>query len=240
MGIDLAWHSDKNPTALACGDLVGGELRLYSIDIAVLPVDKIVERVISMEGLKGVAIDASLVIPNATGQRRCESELSQYYGAMGVSCHASNTTLYPEASSVTLSRRLEIKGYQHLGRSKWQIECYPHPAMIEIFGLSRRLAYKKGRVAEKRAGQKHLASLIRCLSCSPVLPLHLETHVQNHLEESYIDTLRGRELKSNEDALDSVICLYIAALYAMKKLGHIFGNLTDGYIWVPKGSMLPQ
>jgi predicted RNase H-like nuclease len=58
---------------------------------------------------------------------------------------------------VTLSRQLVRQGFQHLGRKKWQIECYPHPAMIEMFRLDRRLAYKKGQVAERRAGQKRLA-----------------------------------------------------------------------------------
>jgi len=239
-GIDLAWHCNKNSTALAVGDLVDEVLTVCSIEVSILPVDQIINKLLSVEGLTGIAIDASLIIPNQTGQRSCENAISRHYGAMGASCHASNLTLYPEAASVELSKKLADYGFAHLGKPKWQIECYPHPAIIEIFGLSSRLAYKKGRVVEKKTGQKQLVSLIKSLSSSPALPLHFSMAVHKHLDEARINSLRGKELKSNEDALDAIICLYIAGLYAADAPGTIFGNENDGYIWVPQGSVLPK
>ncbi len=237
-GIDLAWHCNKNPTAIAVGNLADGVLRVVSIDVSILPVDQIINKLLSITGLSGVAIDASLIIPNKTGQRMCENEIAKQYGAMGASCHASNLTLYPEAASVALSQKLYEYGFEHLGMSKWQIECYPHPAMIEIFGLSRRLAYKKGLVADKKAGQKHLTRLIKRLHKNLILPLYLEPDIHMYLDESRINTLKGKEIKSNEDALDAIICLYIAGLYAMDASGKTFGDITNGYIWVPQGSVL--
>ncbi|MES9888067.1 MAG: DUF429 domain-containing protein [Candidatus Sedimenticola sp. 6PFRAG1] len=239
-GIDFAWLCNKNPTAIALGDLADGVLNVTSVEVSVLPVDQIVKKVLSEEGLSGIAVDASLIIPNQTGQRSCEIAISKHYGAMGASCHASNLTLYPEAASVELSLILGENGFAHLSTLKWQIECYPHPSIIEIFGLPRRLAYKKGRVAEKKAGQKQLASLIKRLSSSPVLPLHLNPDVYMYLDESHVDSLRGKGLKSNEDALDAIICLYIAGLYANGAPGRTFGNTDDGYIWVPQGNVLPK
>ncbi|MEW8624991.1 MAG: DUF429 domain-containing protein [Candidatus Thiodiazotropha sp.] len=238
IGVDLAWHSDRNPTALAGGELVDGVLRLRTVEVALFPVNKLMEHLCNIEGLSGVAIDASLIIANQHGQRPCEKALSSAYGARGAACHASNTTLYPQADSVALSQQLGRQGFQHLGRTKWQIECYPHPAMIEIFGLGRRLLYKKGLVAQKRAGQKQLAELIGCLNGSPVLPLEIDPSLQHYFDPSEIDRLTGRSLKSNEDALDAVICLYIAALYALNTPGRVFGDLEAGYIWVPQGSKL--
>ena len=37
----------------------------------------------------------------------------------------------------------------------------------------------------------------------------------------------------NEDYLDSLICLYIAGLYAVGHPGELFGDTVSGYIWVP-------
>ncbi|MEJ2621329.1 MAG: hypothetical protein P8163_14015 [Candidatus Thiodiazotropha sp.] len=106
--------------------------------LGLFPVNQLLQRLSALCDLSGIAIDASLMIPNQQGQRRCEKALS----------------------SVALSRHLVRQGFQHLGRKKWQIECYPHPAMIEMFRLDRRLSYKKGLVAEGRAGQKQLADPI--------------------------------------------------------------------------------
>jgi predicted RNase H-like nuclease len=238
VGVDLAWHSDKNNTALASGVLLDGVLCLQTIEVDLFPIDRLVEHLSALTDLSGVAIDASLIIPNQQGQRRCEKALSSVYGARGAACHASNTSLYPKADSVALSRQLVRQGFQHLGQEKWQIECYPHPAMIEIFQLGKRLAYKKGLVAHKRAGQKQLAGLIKRLAGSPVLQLEINPDLQQYFDFQQIDQLTGRSLKSNEDALDAVICLYIAALYALNTPGVVFGDTHDGYIWVPRGSKL--
>lgn len=232
-GIDLAWACTKNPTAIAVGTCDGCILEVTHVDASVLPVEGIVERLLDINGLTGVAIDASLVIPNVTGQRACERELSSHYGKMKASCHASNLTLYPNAASVALSRKLEKHDFMHLGREKWQIECYPHPAIIEIFGLFERLKYKKGGVAEKKAGQKQLASLISSLSNSTTLRLRLGSDAREIADPAHIETLRGKALKSNEDMLDAIICLYVAGLYAIGANHRVFGNTTEGYIWVP-------
>ena len=54
------------------------------------------------------------------------------------------------------------------------------------------------------------------------------------LDEAHIESLAGQQLKSNEDALDSIICLYIAGLYERRLSGQVFGNTESGYIWVPQ------
>ncbi|MBV2092153.1 MAG: DUF429 domain-containing protein, partial [Candidatus Thiodiazotropha sp. (ex Ctena orbiculata)] len=73
---------------------------------------------------------------------------------------------------------------------------------------------------------------------SPMLPLEIGPDLQNYFDPAEIDRLAGRSLKSNEDALDAVFCLYIAGLYALNAQGMVFGDVEAGYIWVPQGCKL--
>lgn len=234
-GVDLAWQSENNPSAIAYGNIVDNVLSVSVIDPVVYGIDSVFDRLNGIKGLLGVSIDAPLIINNTSGQRVCENEISRAYGSRGASCHTSNTKLYPDAKSVHLSKRMLEAGFSHLKGERWQIECYPHPAIIEIFGLDERLKYKKGTVADKRAGQKTLAALLRQLNGSSTLRLTISGEGSRILDESNIESLRGQALKSNEDALDSVLCLYIAGLYAIEYSGQVFGDSISGYIWVPRG-----
>lgn len=189
IGIDLAWQSDKNTSAVAVGELKGAILSIHALKEDLGSVSEIVEFVGSYPDVRGIAIDAPLIINNITGQRSCEKELSQTYGARKASCHTSNLTLYPDAPSVGLSRMLADPGFAHLSspdQSRWQIECYPHPAIIEIFDLPERHRYKKGHAAEKREGQIILAGLIRQLAESPVLKLSVDTDLSSCLDGAEI------------------------------------------------------
>ncbi|MGL6259108.1 DUF429 domain-containing protein [Vibrio sp. WXL103] len=234
IGIDLAWQTETNPSALAIGRLVEGKLTLESIDSALFGVGSIVNRIRTCEEVRGVAIDAPLIINNATGQRDGERQLGHDYASRKAACHPTNQTLYPDAPSVALAQQLERLGYQHANGQQWQIECYPHPAMIECFALSERLLYKKGRVAEKKAGQIRLAQLITQLRDSPVLPLLIDSNLGIYLTPDHINSLKGRAVKTNEDVLDAIVCLYIAGLYQMGCAGTLYGDVEQGYIWVPK------
>ena len=143
-GIDLAWRSNKNPSALAIGSLKGCELGLTAIAKDLFGIDPIVTYLNSLPDLSGIAVDGPLIIENFSGQRKCETLIGQEYGSRHASCHTSNLTLFPKADSVQLSRILASQGFQHLGSAsgRWQIECYPHPALIELFNLEVRHQYK--------------------------------------------------------------------------------------------------
>lgn len=238
-GIDLAWKGEKNPSAIAIGKLNNRALWLESIEQAITGFDAILNHLKCIEDLKGVAIDASLIIPNKTGQRQCERELAKVYSKKRAACHATNLTLYPNPFSVKLSNALSDKNFHHLGTDKWQIECYPHPSLIEIFGFSERLQYKKGSVNERKAGQIQFSQHLKSLSSSPVVSLHIPDSLSHYLSQEHINSLRGQALKSNEDALDAIICLYIGALYSTRNPAIRFGSLQEGYIWVPQVSCLP-
>jgi predicted RNase H-like nuclease len=236
-GIDLAWMGARNPTALAWGHLDGSSLRLEGIEQSLFGPDAILASLQAIPNLHGITIDGPTIINNRSGQRVCERELVSVYGGRKAGCHASNLTLYPKPEGVALSRKLERLGFQHLARPsrRWQLEVYPHPAIIEIFGLPERHRYKKGVVGERREGQMQLAAMISALNKSSVLALDIPKDLLQFFDASAIATLRGRALKHNEDALDAVICLYIAALYQRGQKQQVFGDRDSGFIYVPQG-----
>jgi len=237
-GVDLAWQSERNPSAIASGRLVDNTLTVTGIDAAVYGIDDVLDNLTAIKDLQGVAIDAPLIINNASGQRICETGIGKTYGSRHASCHTSNTKLYPDAKSVYLSQQLLDMGFEHLKGERWQIECYPHPAIIEMFGLAERLKYKKGRVQEKREGQKVLANFLLRLNESDELALNCQGEFMKILDASYIDSIGGQALKSNEDALDAVVCLYIAGLFSKNSNGEVFGDSDSGYIWIPQSNCL--
>jgi predicted RNase H-like nuclease len=158
------------------------------------------------------------------------------YASRHAGCHTSNQTLYPHAASVALSRKLGIEGFEHLGNprsEKYQIEIYPHSALIEIFNLPERLPYKRGGVDQRRRGNAQLVSHLLELEGSPVLRLTIPSRFDHYLNVARIATLRGRALKTNEDVLDSLVCLYVCGLYAIGASLQRFGNVESGYIVVP-------
>ena len=235
-GIDLAWRSSKNPTALAIGSLENSELMLTEIVKDLFGIDPIVAYLSNLPDLFGIAVDGPLVIENSSGQRKCETLIGREYSSRKASCHSSNLTLFPKADSVQLSQILTSMGFQHLGATtgRWQIECYPHPALIEIFNLKERHPYKKSPVSTKRRGQCELAAFLLSLAKSPILSLSVPDVLLQPLTHHHIESLSGATLKQNEDILDAMVCLYIAGLYAIGISDQVFGDTVDGYIYVPR------
>lgn len=237
IGIDLAWQAATHTSAAAVGTLCDTTLTIHALRDDLAGVDSILEFVASYPRAAGIAIDAPLIVNNVSGQRACETALGRVYAARKAGCHAANLTLYPDPDSVRLADALLERGFVHLGRprqSRWQIECYPHPALIEVFGLAQRHRYKKGRVADKRDGQIALGRLLRRLSASPLLRLSVDDPISSCLDADEIGGKRGAALKRNEDAIDAIICAYVAALYAVDVPGAVFGSADDGYIYVPQ------
>lgn len=236
-GIDLAWMGEKNGSGIAIDTLSDRQLRVEEIHCGIIGLDGVQSILANCQALCGVAIDAPLIIGNTQGARPCEKELTAVYNARWAGCYPSSLTRFPDASSVKLANWLSGQDFSHMGEGngdRWQIECYPHPAIIELFGLDRRLKYKKGSLGEKRHGQAQLAEHIRSLEVRSSLALKIPNAFDHRLDAGYIESLRGQRLKDNEDALDALICLYIGGQYASGQEMTIFGEDRTGYIVVPK------
>ena len=237
-GVDLAWQGNRNPTAIAVGRIANGAVAVTGVVENLHGFDAVASALDSVDGLHGVAVDGPLIIRNPSGQRPCERGIAVVYGGRKASCHACNLTLFPASNGVLLGDHLHAAGFSHMATpgQKWQLECYPHPALIEIFQLPERLLYKKGQVADKRQGQAELAGLLLSLAQSQRMALTISSSFLPYLDTQRIHSLRGAALKHNEDVLDAIVCLYIAALYQAGNSERVFGCTEHGYIFVPQGA----
>ena len=229
-GIDLAWHGIK-PSGLAIGRLYQQYLVVDVLLIDVLNNEELCRQLVEFD-VVGVAIDAPLIINNQSGMRDCEKQIGHLYGSKGASCHTANLNLFPQALSVHLSQGLQLRNYQHISGKRWQIEVYPHPAIIELFELDYRLAYKKGTIAQRKAGQLLLATYLVGLDNRLPFKLNLPSNLSVAVTKQEIDQLKGEQLKHNEDKLDALVCLVVAALHSLTQ-SKVIGDPKTGYIVVP-------
>ena len=87
VGLDLAWGENK-PTGLAVLDAEGRLLRLSAHDTDASIVEALTPYV---DGPCLVAIDAPLVVSNASGNRPCEAALNRDFARFDAGAHPSNT-----------------------------------------------------------------------------------------------------------------------------------------------------
>jgi predicted RNase H-like nuclease len=242
IGVDLAWKIDGNHSGIAV--LTGDERRVRLTAIS--------EHVLSMAGILEfiarharrdcvVAIDASLVVRNQSGQRPCETLIARTFGRHHASCHTTNLTRPYATTGMQLVAALALQGFAHdldiataaRRRGRWLFEVYPHPAMVRTFGLERIIQYKKGTIGDRRRGLKVLRQHIARLAggstgwiFSPLLSRVLRQDVEE---------LRGAGIKHYEDTLDAIFCAYLA--WHCWRWGaarnEVFGSLADGCIVVP-------
>lgn len=117
-GIDLAWQTEKNPTVVVTGTITRRVLHLEHVYEELRSARDIFSVLKNIPALRGVAVDASLIINNLHGRRRCEADLTVTYRSRKAGCHPTNLTLYPDPGSVRLSRELAAADFEHLGRPR--------------------------------------------------------------------------------------------------------------------------
>jgi predicted RNase H-like nuclease len=240
IGIDLAW-SPRNPSggfALEIDDGVAHQVDwwegLGSDDQVVAFVAKA-----TGPGAALVAVDAPIAVPNETGARPCDREITRVFGRFQAGAHPASRRmlgryggLRAERLAKRLVKELNLVHSPDIARQKptrQLVEVYPHPGMVALFGLDKTLKYKRGRVKQRRAELRRLQYYLLTLSDgSPAL------HTSDDWRRD-IGKLRGRSLKQYEDLLDSLFCAYAAAYCWTHGPLHyeVFGNVADGHILVP-------
>ncbi|MFZ4507368.1 MAG: DUF429 domain-containing protein [Fimbriimonas sp.] len=179
-----------------------------------------------------IAIDAPTVIPNATGMRDCDRHAHHHFGRYHAGAYPMNLGLPAATKLLAFSGALELRGYRHAAgmsarsSGRFQIEVFPHPAHIRLFGLDHIIRYKKGPVESRVQELMRLRELML-------------THLPS-LEPALLPDLplvggRGKALKSVEDRLDSVVCAYIAAhtWYWGPARTQVLGDVEKGFMVVP-------
>ncbi len=121
---------------------------------------------------------------------------------------------------------------------RWVFEVYTHTAQVVLFGLPQIIKYKKGRVAQRRAGLQTLRNYIRTCFTVGTPPLKEDNNLGTFLERD-LDDLKGHSLKAYEDALDGLVCAYLSAFYWFwgAERNEIIGDLKTGYIINPTSSL---
>lgn len=242
IGLDLAW-SARNPTGAAVveGDARGGALRTTQLlggDDEVIAFVR--EQAAAAPTL--VMIDAPLHVPNQSGRRPAEAEISRAFARYHAGAHPANRNRLAVAGVVrgeTLVVRLEALGFTHQAEVVVQqpvrqiVEVYTHPALIAFFDLERIIQYKARptrshahRLAEFTRYQDYLRALS---TADPALrdTTALLAHDLNFPSKA--------RLKDYEDLLDGVLCAYIGQYlwrWGMSR-ARVFGNMAEGYITTP-------
>ncbi|GAA1172392.1 bifunctional ribonuclease/(p)ppGpp synthase [Ornithinimicrobium humiphilum] len=236
VGIDLAW-GDRSPTGVAVLDADG---RLVHVSVAQTD-DEVVAAVTPYTSEAClVAVDAPLVVTNATGNRPAEAALNRDFARFDAGAHPSNTgkaELAGTPRGARLVKRLGLDMNPASGRARRAIEVYPHPATVVLFRLGRTLKYKnkQGRSLETlRAALLELAGHLEGLATADP-PMTL---TGNPAWEGLVTRLREARRKSElrvvEDQVDAVVCAYVAR-YADAHPGRTttYGDLATGYIVTP-------
>lgn len=242
IGVDLAWRDESAQSGVAVlrGDERGADLITTVSGITSARVAaELVQSHASEDTV--VAVDAPLIIRNATGQRPCETEVGRRFARHHATCHTTNLSLYPDAASLDFARRLARVGFaqdfdaQRARRrpGRWMMEVYPHPAMVVLFGLRRIIRYKKGHLAGRLEGLHELRTHLRSLRLAT--PALRNSPALHDLLSRDTEELRGGDLKRYEDTLDALFCAYLALhCWNWGEAGNeMIGDLESGYIVVP-------
>ncbi|GAA4288537.1 DUF429 domain-containing protein [Georgenia daeguensis] len=236
IGIDLAW-GEVRPTGLAVVDDGGRLVHLSAHDTDESIVAALADH---RETPVLVAIDAPLVVVNATGNRPCEAALNRDFARFDAGAHPANTgkpefAQTPRGARLAKALGLDINPASR--RPRRAIEVYPHPATIALFRLGRVLKYKQrpGRtVPQLRAAMLELIGHLEGLADAETPMVVTEHEGWRRLVAQVQGATRKSELRRAEDQIDAVVCAYIARFaVAHPERTTTYGDLATGYIVTP-------
>lgn len=238
IGIDLGWQSGAS--GLCCLDWQNNCLEILDLTTK-LEIESIltwIDRLVPETESAFIAVDAPTIIPNQTGMRLPDKLTHKYFGRYHAGCYPANLARPFAQRTVNFGLTLEQKGFIHAPKikpqqtGKYQIEVFPHPATINLFKLDKILKYKKGKLRDRATVLIKLRNYI-----FTVLPTLTPTLAQKSYPTADIipSRITGKELKSIEDQLDSLLCAYIAAhwWYWGTERNWVLGDIDTGYIIVP-------
>ena len=239
IGVDLGWVSGAS--GLCCLQWQDHKLELISIEIETDLQDVFawLDSVVAPAEPAMVAVDAPTLIPNQTGMRLPDKLAHRYFGKYHAGCYPANLNQSFAERTIGFGTSLQAQGFAHaatiepqqLGR--YQIEVFPHPAIVHLFDLQKILKYKKGRVVEKKRELKRLRNYIVEILPSLTPALNVDSPI---VIPKIVNKFTGRQLKVVEDRLDAIICAYTAAYWWYWGLERnlVLGDESTGYIVVPK------
>ncbi|MBB6627993.1 DUF429 domain-containing protein [Nocardioides sp. KIGAM211] len=235
VGVDLAW-GERKPTGLAVLDDGG---RLVHVSAAGDDDEIAAALAAYVEGDCLVALDAPLIVRNATGNRPAEAALNKDFARFDAGAHPVNTSkkeIGDTPRGARLSSRLGLDMNPRSGRARRAIEVYPHPATVSLFRLGRTLKYKNkpGRTFEQLRGELVvLMGLLETLAVAEPA-MTVTGPAWSALVRQVEAATRKSELRVVEDQVDAVVCAYVA-LHSVREPGAVttYGDFENGYIVTP-------
>lgn len=233
LGIDFGWQ--EKPSGLAVLDWNGHSLcfsameRRNSIAEVLAWVD---EETLDQQAL--IAVDAPIIVRNTSGMRGADRLMHTHFGKYHAGAYPANLQRPFAALTTRLGEELLERNVEHADSiiprkpGRFQIEVFPHAAIVELFDLDRIIKYKKGLVASRFQELKRYRDLLR--TGLPRLNPSLTLSSLPSFEQ------RGPQMKNVEDQFDAVICAYVGAYwwYWGDAGSHAFGSAKEGYIVVPR------
>jgi predicted RNase H-like nuclease len=233
IGVDLAWEEGTelrpaNETGLVClgrtgAVLAAGWVRGLDETLAWIAA-------VSGDGDCLVAVDAPLVVNNATGQRLCEKQVGQRYGRWQVSANTTNLSS-PRHAGVALLSRLASQGWRYTDglagppeTGRHVFECYPYTTLVGV----EELGYTQERPRYKRKPKTMPTAAwrpLRAAACDELLtrlatlttadpPLILESHPVTEALLGEPSPLTHAAYKHREDLIDAAVCAWTASLWS--------------------------
>ena len=230
IGVDLAW-SIKNETAITI--LKDGKFFAYSIELT----DKeIVTYIINRIGNEGcfIGIDAPLTVKNYEGTRNAEKELTRDFRKYNAGTHPANRNLLIKYSGYVRGEQIvrmfnkyafvEDPFTKKRENKRKIFEVYPHSSLVSYFELQKILEYKARKNRTYSHRYQEFKKYLNFLK-------HLNLAIPSSIIDKDVESLRGKDLKTFEDILDSIFCSFIS-YYKWKypEKTKIYGNKENGHI----------
>ncbi|MGB8366298.1 MAG: DUF429 domain-containing protein [Rhizomicrobium sp.] len=187
-----------------------------------------------------VAIDMPLARSPIVNRRTSDDEVSHTYGGRQCATHSPNAKR-PGRISDDLRVSFEQEGYSLCTdtiATPGVVEVYPHPALVELSGASKRLPYKVSKARSywpMATPQERRACLYR--KWSEIVTL-LEGRISGVAQALPPLELNASswQTKAYEDKLDAVVCVWVA-ICCLNGQAMAYGD-DNSAIWIPRTSVV--
>lgn len=199
---------------------------------------QVAQQIVFPARVKVIAVDMPVSLEKISGRRAADDAISKVFGSKGCSAHSPNEerpgSLADNFRIVChqLGFQLATKNTSFKGQSSL-IEVYPHVALLKLLDLDYRFPYKVEKSSHYWKGetkQKRRSNLIGSLDC---ILAGLEQKIDGISlkipKVTYVTSFTS--LKRFEDALDALICSWVAIAYLEGRCVS-YGD-QQAAIWVP-------
>jgi predicted RNase H-like nuclease len=185
-----------------------------------------------------IAVDMPLSHRPIMQRRASDDAVSRAYGRYQCGTHNPSAER-PGRLSDEMKAAFERMGYPLLTTeiaAPGLIEVYPHPALVELMGASRRLPYKAAKARKYWPGIGSAERRTKLFDQWREIVFALDKKLRGVVDAlPAINFLaRGVEAKAYENSLDAVICAWVA-ICALEGRARAFGDI-DSAIWIPESS----